>query len=392
MKIASRYATIEFTCTYSEAMAKIDTAASCEVDPKTVAQLARLRYVNDAIPGIGRIPTRSGFRYVDSEGKPMHDQATLARIKALAIPPAWRDVWICPSDNGHVQATGRDAKGRKQYRYHRRWRTVRDELKYDRMIQFGRALPTIRRHVHDAMSLPGIPREKALATVVFLLQQTMMRIGNEEYARANRSFGLTTLRNRHVRIEGASIEFAFTGKSGVRHQVKLQDPRLARIVKRLRELPGQDLFQYVDDEGELRAINSADVNDYLRALADEDYTAKDFRTWFGTVLAAQALLDLERHGSATRIKKNITCAIKAVAERLGNTPAICRKCYVHPLVLEAYQDGTLHEILRRYRDKKPVRDPHALRPEEAGLLALLKRQEKQRAERRRGRVFHDIPA
>ena len=337
-----------------------------------------MRYVSDAIPGFARIATKSGFRYLDVNGKSLRDQAALDRIKSLVIPPAWSDVWICPWDNGHIQAIGRDAKRRKQYRYHPRWRSVRDAVKYERMIHFASALPEIRRQVDAALNLPGLPREKVLATIVYLLQVTLMRIGNEEYARTNHSFGLTTLRNRHVRIDGTDVEFAFRGKSGVQHKIKVHDPRLTRIIRRTRELPGQELFQYIDDDGEPHSIGSADVNDYLRMLTDDDYTAKDFRTWFGTMLAALALLEYEVGDSETQAKKNITRAIEMVAARLGNTPAICRKCYVHPFVLDAYLDGVMHDILLRHRSKKPMRDPHALRPEEVGLLVLLKQQGKPR--------------
>jgi DNA topoisomerase-1 len=335
------------------------------------AQLVGLRYVSDDVPGITRKPAKNGFRYYDADGMPIRDEDTLARIKSLAIPPAWTDVWICPRNNGHIQATGRDAKKRKQYRYHPRWRSVRDEAKYGRMLSFGKALPTIRKKVERALGLPGLPREKVLATVVYLLQATMMRIGNEEYARHNKSFGLTTLRDRHVRIDGSEVEFHFRGKSGVRHSIKVDDPRLARIIKRSRDLPGQELFQYIDDDGEQRTVGSADVNEYLREITGEDYTAKDFRTWSGTILAAMALQEFQKFDSEAQAKKNIVRAIESVAEKLGNTPSICRKCYVHPAILDAYLDGTMLQALQRRAQEELVNDIHALRPEEAAVLALL---------------------
>jgi DNA topoisomerase-1 len=352
-----------------------DSGGSAPIEAATiVARQNGLRYVSDSAPGYRRLgEADKGFRYRAPDGKPVRDKATLARIKALVIPPAWRDVWICRWPNGHIQVTGRDIRGRKQYRYHPRWRSVRDEAKYDRMISFGQSLPAIRRGVDQALSLPGLPREKILATIVHLLEATMMRIGNDEYARTNNSFGLTTLRNRHVRIDGSEVEFHFRGKSGVMHAVKLQDPRMARIIRRTRELPGQDLFQYVDDDGEQHAIGSADVNDYLRSLTGEDYTAKDFRTWAGTMLAAMALHEFQKFDSAAQAKKNIVQAIENVAKKLGNTPTICRKCYVHPAVIESYLDGTMLAALQKKVKQKLVDDIHALTPEEAAVLALLQK-------------------
>jgi DNA topoisomerase-1 len=344
-----------------------------QADAPAAAKAAGLRYVGDHQPGIARKRTSKGFRYVDADGRPVRDEDILARIRSLAIPPAWEQVWICAHANGHLQATGRDARGRKQYRYHARWRSVRDEVKYERMLAFGRALPGIRAAVDAALSLPGLPREKVLATVVHLLQVTMMRVGNEEYARENKSFGLTTLRNRHVRIDGSEVEFHFRGKSGVQHRVTVNDRRLARIIRRTRELPGQDLFQYVDDDGATHSIGSADVNDYLRSISGEDYTAKDFRTWYGTVLAALALQEFERFDSETQARKNIVRAIEAVAQKLGNTPTICRKCYVHPAVIEAYLDGSQLDALRESTEREFGADLHALSPEEAAVLALLQR-------------------
>ena len=342
-------------------------------DPPAAARAAGLRYVHDDRPGILREPVKDGFRYLDAKGEPVEDETTLKRIKSLAIPPAWTDVWICPQANGHLQATGRDARGRKQYRYHPKWREVRDEVKYERMIKFGKALPQIRKEVDRALSLPGLPREKVLATIVYLLEATMMRIGNDEYARENKSYGLTTLRNRHVRIDGSEVEFRFRGKSGVYHDVKVHDRRLARIIQRTRDLPGQDLFQYLDEDGERHTVGSSDVNDYLRTITGEDYTAKDFRTWSGTVLAAMALQEFEAVDSDTQAKKNVVRAIESVAERLGNTPSVCRKCYVHPAVLDAYLDGTMLEGLRARAEESLVEDLKDLQPEEAAVLAMLER-------------------
>ncbi|AVR96981.1 DNA topoisomerase IB [Pseudoduganella armeniaca] len=347
-------------------------SAMLAADAQAAARAAGLRYVTDGRPGLSRVPNDgAGFRYLAADGKAVEDEATLGRIKSLAIPPAWTDVWICAQANGHLQATGRDARGRKQYRYHPRWRSVRDEVKYERMIAFGRALPGIRAAVDKALGLPGLPREKVLATIVYLLEATMMRIGNEEYAKENKSFGLTTLRNRHVRVDGKEVEFHFRGKSGVWHDVKVADRRLARIIGRIRDLPGQELFQYVDDDGDRHSIDSSDVNDYLRTITGEDYTAKDFRTWSGTVLAALALQEFEKFDSETQAKKNVVRAIESVAKKLGNTPSVCRKCYVHPAVLDAYMDGAELAALRTRAEEELTQDLHALQPEEAAVLALL---------------------
>jgi DNA topoisomerase-1 len=347
------------------------SATLAMADAPAVAKAAGLRYVHDGMPGISRERRGEQFRYRDPVGRLIADEATLARIKSRAIPPAWTEVWICQRDNGHLQATGRDARHRKQYRYHPRWRSTRDDVKFERMISFGKALPEIRRRVDQALGLPGLPREKVLATIVHLLQATMMRIGNEEYARSNKSFGLTTLRSRHVKVDGKAVQFRFRGKSGVFHDVTVEDKRLARIISRIRELPGQDLFQYLDHEGERHAIGSADVNDYLREISGEDYTAKDFRTWSGTVLAALALREFEKFDSETQAKKNIVRAIESVAERLGNTPSICRKCYVHPAVIDAYLDGTILEALRLRTEQELVDGLPALEPEEAAVVGLL---------------------
>lgn len=328
------------------------------------AREAGLRYVTGDAPGLTRHPIAKGFRYRGPDGEAVNDPDTLARIAALAIPPAWTDVWICPHPRGHLQATGRDARGRKQYRYHARWRQSRDEVKYERMIRFGQALPAIRARVEADLARPGLPREKILATIVHLLQATMMRIGNEEYARTNKSYGLTTLRVRHVRIDGSEVRFQFRGKSGVQHDVTVADRRLARIIARMRDLPGQDLFQYLDDDGQRHAIGSADVNDYLREISGEDYTAKDFRTWSGTVLAALALAESVPCTCVTEGRKTVVRAIELVAGRLGNTPAICRKCYVHPVVIDAYLDGSIGTGLQ----PSPL---EGLTPEETAVIALL---------------------
>jgi len=333
------------------------------------ARSAGLRYVDDQMPGITRQADKDGFSYCDAKGAALEDEKELARIKSLAIPPAWIDVWICRWANGHIQATGRDARGRKQYRYHPQWRSVRDEAKYGRMRDFGLALPMIREKLGAALALPGLPREKVLALIVCLLQSTMMRVGNKEYARSNDSFGMTTLRKKHVRVDGSEIRFEFRGKSGVQHSIRLYDRRLARIISRTRDLPGQELFQYVDEEGVRHTLGSADVNDYLREMTGEDYTAKDFRTWSGTMLAAAILADCEPAESAAQAKKNIVQAIDTVAKKLGNTPAICRKCYVHPGVLDAYAEGSLHAIVEAASDKSNKNDTPER--EEAIVLALL---------------------
>jgi DNA topoisomerase-1 len=333
-------------------------------DPVDSAKQAGLRYVSDARPGITRRRAGARFSYVDAAGRAVRDAKTLARIKRLAIPPAWRDVWICPHEGGHLQAVGRDARGRKQYRYHPRWRRERDQTKYNRMLVFAEALPRIRACVDEDLGLPGLPRAKVLATVVRLLETTLIRIGNEEYARDNGSFGLTTLRTRHVDVTGATLRFRFRAKGGRIHEVGMRDPRVARVVRRCQELPGQELFQYVDESGELRTIDSADVNDYVREASGDDFTAKDFRTWAGTVLAALALAALGPVTGVTRAKRNVNEAITAVAAVLRNTPTICRKCYVHPVIIESYLDGdVLNGAVRRAVP--------GLKPEEAAVAALL---------------------
>ncbi len=351
-------------------------------DPVQAARAAGLRYVHDDRPGIRRVRSGRGFRYVGPDGRPIRDADELKRIRSLAIPPAWTDVWICPNLNGHLQATGRDARGRKQHRYHPRWREVRDETKYGRMILFADALPKIRARVEQDMTLPGLPRPKVLATVVRLLETTLIRVGNEEYARQNGSFGLTTMRDRHAEVNGSTLRFHFRGKSGVKHCVEVHDRRLARIVRQCQELPGQELFQYVDDDGELRSIDSEDVNEYLREVTGDDFTAKDFRTWAGTVLAAMALREFEAFDSKAQAKKNVVRAIESVAERLGNTPSVCRKCYVHPAIMDAYLDGSLLETLRRRAGEEFAEKLHDLPPEEAAVLVLLQERLRKEAQAR----------
>jgi DNA topoisomerase-1 len=337
--------------------------------PPTAASAAGLRYVRDVEPGIRRVRAGKGFRHLDLDRQPVRDQEQLARIRKLAIPPAWREVWICPIANGHLQATGRDSKGRKQYRYHALWREARDDTKYERMIDFARVLPALRTRTEADLSRPGLPREKVIAAVVRLLEATLIRVGNEEYARQNRSFGLTTLRNSHVGVRGSKLEFRFRGKSGRDHVIGLRDRRLSRIVKRCQDVPGYQLFQYLDARGKRRSIESADVNAYVRSVAGAEFTAKDFRTWAGTVLAAWALRGYERAASRRQAKRNVVRAIESVAARLGNTAAICRKCDVHPAVIEAYLDGSLVTTL----DGPVARDSRlaGLRPEELRVLALL---------------------
>lgn len=316
------------------------------VDPMESARAAGLRYVSDTMPGIRRRGSGKGFTYIGPDGAPVRDKATLKRIRSLVIPPAWTNVWICPAANGHLQATGRDAKRRKQHRYHPLYRAVRDHVKFGRMIQFAKALPTIRRRVREDLALQGMPREKVLATVVRLLETTLIRVGNDEYAKENDSFGLTTLRDEHVRVAGDRIRFRFRGKSGQHHEVELSDPRLAGIVKRCQDLPGEELFQYLDEDGGVHDVTSDDVNSYLREITSDDFSAKDFRTWNGTILAAVALGGCEECSKEADIKKNIVATIKQVSERLGNRPATCRKYYVHPAVLESYTAGQLIESLK----------------------------------------------
>jgi DNA topoisomerase-1 len=347
-------------------------------DGVATAQLAGLRYTSDEQPGVRRLRKGRGFSYVDRDGVAVRDDRELGRMRRLAIPPAWTDVWISPSPLGHIQATGRDARGRKQYRYHERWREVRDDAKYGRLGDFAKALPRIRVRVDADLARPGIPRERVLATAVRILDQTFIRVGNAQYARDNGSFGLTTLRSNHVEVIGSRIVFRFRGKSGKDHEVDVRDRRLARVVARLEHLPGQELFRYLDDDGEPRPIESEDVNAYLREISGEDLSAKDFRTWAGTVLAARALAELGPARTERVAGKRIVQAIEVVAARLGNTRAVCRKCYVHPGVLEAYAANDLPAALRR---PEKARKGHDLSTHEAAVAAMLARAQR-RAHRR----------
>lgn len=344
-------------------------------DPGDVAKDAGLRYVHDSMPGIHRQRAGDGFRYVGVDGRPVEDERVLARINALVIPPAWTDVWIAPTSRGHIQATGRDEKRRKQYRYHPRWREVRDEAKYSRMIAFAEALPGLRAQVQEDLALPGLQRDKVLATVVRLLDETNIRIGNEEYARENKSFGLTTLRNKHVEVSGSTLRFAFRGKSGKQHVVEVQDRRVARIVKRCQELPGHELFQYLDDDGAQQTVESTDINAYLRRVTGQEFTAKDFRTWAGTVVAASTLRELGGYASETQAKRNVVEAVKAASDKLGNTPTICRKCYVHPAVIDTYMNGALLTAALGRSERRLTDGPNGLDADEAVVLALLRQLE-----------------
>ena len=342
---------------------------------KAAAKAAKLRYVSDRSRGIRRERTDEGFIYYDAKGAWIEDEGELVRIRKLAIPPAYQDVWICPYPNGHIQATGRDARGRKQYRYHTRWRQIRDEAKYGRMLLFGKVLPRIRRQVERDLAKRGLPREKVVAAIVRLLESTLIRVGNEEYAKTNNSFGLTTLRSRHVKIAGeARIQFNFRGKSGTEHHINLRDRRLAGIVRRCQDLPGQELFQYLDDDGQSHTVGSDDVNDYLRDITGEEVTAKDFRTWAATNLAALALQRLEAFDSEVKAKKNVVQAVEAVSKMLGNTPTICRKCYIHPAIFNGYLDGSLLEALKQRAEEKLADPGQGLRAEEAAVIGFLARQ------------------
>jgi DNA topoisomerase I len=347
-------------------------------DGIATAQLAGLRYTTEEQPGICRRRRGRGFTYVDPEGVPVRDEGELRRIRRLAIPPAWTEVWISPTRLGHIQATGRDARHRKQYRYHERWREIRDDAKYDRLVDFARALPRIRERVDADLARPGIPLERVLALAICILEETFMRVGNIEYARANGSFGLTTLRARHVEVDGSRIVFRFRGKSGKEHEVDFRDRRLARVIARLEQLPGQELFRYLDDNGELRTIGSDDVNAYLREISNEDLSAKDFRTWAGTVLAARALAGLGPARNERIARKRVTQAIDVVAAQLGNTRAVCRKCYVHPGILDAYAAGDLPAALRR---PEKAGKSHGLSTHEAAVAAMLTRATRRAARR-----------
>src|SRR3954454_10633635 len=338
--------------------------------PESSARAAGLRYVSDREPGFARRRRGKGFQYTDADGRSL-PREQVKRIEALAIPPAWTDVWICRSANGHLQATGRDARGRKQYRYHPRWRQVRDETKYHRMLAFGEALPQIRREVSKHLARTTLSRERVLAAVVRLLDETTIRVGNDEYARENDSYGLTTIRDSHVEVEGSKLSFRFRGKSGKEHDISISDPRVARVGRGCQDLPGQELFAYVDDDGAVVDVDSSDVNDYLREISGADFTAKDFRTWTGTVLAAWALNDLGAFTSKREASKQVVAAVETVAQKLGNTPAVCRSCYVHPDVFEAHLDGTLISVLAENASEELNGDMAGLTRQEAAVLGLL---------------------
>ena len=350
---------------------KQEVKAALAVEPAESAEIVGLVYVSDATPGIKRQRKGKGFCYYDAEGNKICCEDELERIKALVIPPAWDQVWICTDACGHLQATGRDEKGRKQYRYHTHWRKVRSQTKFNRTIAFGLALPKIRKQVEKDLRKHGLPKEKVLAATVKLLETTKIRVGNEQYAQRNKSFGLTTMKQRHVDISGSRLRFKFRGKSGVEHDIELSNRRLAKIVKRIQELPGQELFQFIDDDNKRQSINSGDVNDYLKEITDLDFTAKDFRTWFGTVLAAEQLHQMGDFESEKQAKKNIVQAIKNVAQELGNRPATCRKYYVHPGILAAYEDGSLFPVIEKVCQADTDTDKSKLRPVEQAVLNIL---------------------
>jgi len=335
---------------------------------KVVARAAGLRYVNDDEPGISRRRAGKGFSYRSAGGAVIRDRDELRRIGALAVPPAWTDVWICSSARGHIQATGRDARGRKQYRYHPEWTRTRDEAKYERTVAFARALPRLRRRVARDLARRGLPRVKVIAAVIRLLEVTLVRVGNEEYARHNRSFGLTTLRRRHAEVHGSAVKFTFRGKSGVMHTVGIRDRRLARVVRQCQELPGQHLFEYVDDDGAIQTVNSEDVNDYMRDAMGSDFTAKDFRTWAGTVLALRALRTAP---GELPTKKALKSVVDRVADELGNTPTVARSGYIHPALIDAYLDGSLNEAVERAAADAST--DARLRADERLVLSVLER-------------------
>lgn len=351
--------------------AKISRTAAA-LDPPTAARLARLHHTTDEKAGITRHKARNGFDYRRPDGSPVRDLETLQRIKSLVIPPAWSAVWISPDPLGHVQVTGRDQRGRKQYRYHPRWREVRDESKYGKILIFARVLPSIRARVDADLRRHGLPCERVLAAIIRLLELTLFRIGNDEYARANGSFGLTTLRDRHAHIQGSHIQLSFRGKSGIRNETDINDPRLARIVKACRDLPGYELFQYLDDVGERHTVSSTEVNAYLREITGEEITAKDFRTWAGTNLAALALREFEHVDSDAMRKRAVVRAVERVAKHLGNTPAVCRRCYIHPEVFEGFFDGTLLTTLAEKTRNYLTEEIQGMSAEEAAVVAFLR--------------------
>ena len=341
------------------------------VDPRDAAEGAGLVYVSDEEPGIRRKKAGTGFAYLHPNGGKVQDDATMERIRKLAVPPAWTDVWICAKANGHIQATGRDARGRKQYRYHPAFREIRESTKFDHMMAFAQRLPAIRAKLAEHMALKGLPREKVLATVVHLLETTLIRVGNDDYARQNKSYGLTTLQDRHVKANGSELRFHFKGKGGKEWRLQVKDRRIARIVRACQDLPGQELFQYLDENGERRDVTSSDINAYLKEITGGEITAKDFRTWHGTVMAALALQEFQSVDSKAAAKKTIKAAIERVASRLGNTPTICRKCYIHPEVFTAHTEGALTLQVKEELEGELRDDLARLTPEEAAVLALL---------------------
>jgi DNA topoisomerase I len=352
----------------------LDSAADVQtiVDPRDAAVTAGLLYVSDEQPGIRRKRSGTGFTFVHPNGTRLADANARRRIRSLAIPPAWTDVWICPHADGHIQATGRDARGRKQYRYHKLFREVRERTKYEHVVAFADALPSIRARVREDMAHRGLPREKILATVVHLLETTLIRVGNDDYARENKSYGLTTLKNQHATVNGSEVRFRFTGKSGREWSLRMRDRRIAKIIKACQELPGQELLQYLDEDGVRRGVTSGDINAYLREITGRDITAKDFRTWAGTVLAAVALDELRSFGSAAQAKRHLNLAVQRVAARLGNTPTICRNCYIHPEVLGAFLEGNLVLEIKAELERAAPDEREGLQPEEAAVLALLR--------------------
>ena len=360
----------------SQAAAVVGDDAEGPSDPRAAAKAAHLHYVDARRPGITREKVGDKFVYRQPDGSVVTDEKTLQRLRKLAIPPAYADVWICRDPRGHLQAVGRDVRGRKQYRYHADWRAVRDEAKYGKMLLFGKKLPEIRARVQHDLGLPGLPRLKVLATVVALLEKTLMRVGNEEYTRTNKSFGLTTLRNRHAHVRGTEVVLDFRAKHGIQQHVEIRDRRLASILKRLQDIRGQELFQYLDEDEQRHGISSQDVNEYLHDITGEDITAKDFRTWAATNLAALALHELEQFDSEAKAKKNVLHAVEKVSKLLGNTPAMCRKCYIHPAIFHGYLDGSLAEALKQRAEA--VLDPAAasqadLTAEEVAVVAFLSR-------------------
>jgi DNA topoisomerase I len=354
-------------------MSNETAAPAVELDARRSARAARLRYVTDMTSGIRRVRQGKTFQYFTQRGRRIQEPAVLERIRGLVIPPAWQDVWICPYANGHIQACGFDARGRKQYRYHPAWQQVRDEQKYGKLVLFARALPTIRRRVARDLRRPGLPREKVLATVVRLLELTRMRVGNDEYARQNESYGLTTIHNGHAKVRGNVVRFDFQGKHQIQHEVEVENSELAKVVRRCQELPGHELFEYIDDSGQTRDVKSADVNEYLRQIAGREFSAKDFRTWAGTVAAAYELGRCEPCTSKAAAKRVISQAVGCVAERLGNTKAVCRKAYIHPAVIAAFLEETLHGTLHpRHKSPNKLRLP----AHEAAVLRLLELHQK----------------